>query len=344
MGVLCAVVGGMSAPATAAAPADMSPKALIQLAFTNVSNNQQLDVQNYMDIPVISVNPVPGNSQTWRVNTSSSDGSFAIANTTTGKCVDVSYAGYNLRQQPCDGRATEQWYFQPVAGSAQNAFRVRAVSDNLCLSVQIPPGTDNLVYTMTCDNSQYQQWTLPAQASTVARDSAITYAAHRCAKDSSTCSWNTISQQKPGLLPEVCVSQVWHNSTTDSIPWKFTLNTSTGWATKVGGSFSTSFTAGSDLLPLKAQLTTTITAEVSMDLRQDLGNTLDITVHPNDYGWVSLSELATQVTGTWTFDAQGFPWTVDDTVTVPLKTAPHIGASIYNAHTSRTFTSCDGTA
>ncbi|MGW3078717.1 MULTISPECIES: hypothetical protein [unclassified Kitasatospora] len=58
---------------------------------------------------------------------------------------------------------------------------------------------------------------------------------------------------------------------------------------------------------------------------------------------VTLSELATKATGTWTFDAQGFPWTADDTITVPLKYDANGGASIYSARTRPTFTNCAGT-
>ncbi len=46
------------------------------------------------------------------------------------------------------------------------------------------------------------------------------------------------------------------------------------------------------------------------------------------------------VTGSWTFDARGFPWTADDTVTVPVKDDPAGGATLYIANTSPTFTSC----
>ncbi|MFI1255414.1 hypothetical protein ACH4U6_16770 [Streptomyces netropsis] len=47
-----------------------------------------------------------------------------------------------------------------------------------------------------------------------------------------------------------------------------------------------------------------------------------------------------KVTGTWTFDAHGLPWTAEDTITVPLKDDPTGGATMYVANTSPTFTSC----
>ncbi|WP_330334594.1 ricin-type beta-trefoil lectin domain protein [Streptomyces sp. NBC_00536] len=338
----------MASPAVAAPEGSEAATALIQLTFTNVSNGKLLDVQDgsYDDSAPISVNPAPGSATTWRINTGTSLGSgFAIVNNTTGKCMDLTTARYQLRQQPCDGRASEQWYFQPIAGSAQKAFRIRQVGDNSCLTVQIPPSTDNWVYTYRCDNTPYQQWTLPAAVYQTAWNAAVDYAAGRCNKDTATCVWSTTSQTPPFTLPETCVSPIWFNDTSTTIPWEFTLNTSTGWSNsigvKLGGSLAAEGTIG------VAKLTLTVSAEVSgqttVDLKQEMGNKLTVSVPPRQYGWVTLSELATKATGTWTFDAQGFPWTADDTITVPLKYDVNGGASIYSARTRATFTNCAGT-
>ncbi|MFJ7248822.1 ricin-type beta-trefoil lectin domain protein [Kitasatospora sp. NPDC098652] len=346
--VLFAAVGLMAAPAAAREESGTSLTALIQLTFTNVSNGKQLDVQDgsYDDNAPISVNSAPGSATTWRINTGTSLGSgFAIANATTGKCMDLTTARYQLRQQPCDGRASEQWYFQPVAGSAQKAFRIRQVGDNSCLTVQIPPAFDNWVYTYRCDNTPYQQWTLPAELYQTAWNMAVDYAAARCNKDTATCSWTTSSQTPPFTLPEQCVSPIWFNDTSTTIPWEFSLSTTTGWSNtigfKLGGSLKVGGTIG------LANVALTINGEVNgattVDLKQELGSKLTVSVPPRQYGWVTLSELATKATGTFTFDAQGFPWTADDTITVPLKYDNNGGASIYSARTRPTFTNCAGT-
>lgn len=235
--LLCAAVGITASPAAAREEGGASATALLQLTFSNVSNGKLLDVQggNYDDNAVISVNPAPGAATTWRINTGTSLGSgFAIVNTTTGKCMDLTTVRYQLRQQPCDGRASEQWYFQPVAGSAQKAFRIRQVGDNSCLTVQIPPNTDNFVYTYRCDNTPQQQWTLPADVYQKAWNTAVDYAAARCNRDTSTCVWSTTSQTPPFTLPETCVSPIWFNDTSATIPWEFSLNTTTGWSNTIG--------------------------------------------------------------------------------------------------------------
>ncbi|MEU6934555.1 RICIN domain-containing protein [Streptomyces sp. 2RAF24] len=350
--VLAAMVGAAvgigTAPAAAAPEAVTGSTALIQLKFTNVSNGKLLDVQggSYDDNAAISVNPAPGSATTWRINTGTSLGSgFAIVNTTTGKCMDVTTAHYQLRQQPCDGRASEQWYFQPIDGSAQKAFRIRQVGDNSCLTVQIPPASDNWVYTYRCDNTPYQQWTLPSEVYSKAWNMAVDYAAGRCNKDTSTCSWSTTTQTPPFTLPEACVSPIWFNDTSTTIPWEFSLNTSTGWTNTIGFKMGGTLTVGGDigLAKLQLEVTAEVNGATSIDLKQDMGNKLTVSVPPRQYGWVALSELATKATGTWTFDVQGFPWTADDTITVPLKYDVNGGASIYSARTRATFTNCAGT-
>ncbi|WP_405496417.1 RICIN domain-containing protein [Streptomyces sp. NBC_00096] len=337
--MLGAAIGVGTAPASAA---------LVQLTFTNVSNNKLLDVQNgdYEDNAFISVNPAPGSATTWRINTGTAFGSgFAIVNTTTGKCMDLTTARYQLRQQPCDGRASEQWYFQPIDGSAKKAFRIRQVGDNTCLTVQLPPNTDSFVYTYRCDNTPYQQWTVPTSVYQTAWNSAVDYAAARCNKDSATCSWSTASQTPPFTLPETCVSPIWFNDTSTTIPWEFTLNTTTGWSNTIGFKLDGSLKVSGSVAGL-ATLELAVTAEVNgattVDLKQEMGNKLTVSVPPRQYGWVTLSELATKATGTWTFDTQGFPWTADDTITVPLKYDVNGGASIYSARTRPTFTNCAG--
>ncbi|MFD7027249.1 ricin-type beta-trefoil lectin domain protein [Streptomyces sp. NPDC059917] len=344
---LCAAVGIMVSPAAAREEGAESATALVQLTFANVSNGKLLDVQNgnYDDNAFISVNPAPGSATNWRINTGVSLGSgMAIVNATTGKCMDLTTPRYQLRQQPCDGRASEQWYLQPIDGSPQKAFRIRQVGDNSCLTVQIPPNTDNFVYTYRCDNTPQQQWTLPASVYQTAWNTAVDYAAGRCNKNTATCTWSTTSQTPPFTLPETCVSPIWFNDTSTTIPWEFSLSTSSGWSNKIGfklgGSLSASGSVG------VAELTLAVTAEVAgettVDLKQEMGNKLTVSVPPRQYGWVTLSELATKATGTWTFDAQGFPWTADDTITVPLKYDVNGGASIYSARTRATFTNCAG--
>ncbi|MCH0566454.1 MULTISPECIES: hypothetical protein [unclassified Streptomyces] len=225
-------------------------------------------------------------------------------------------------------------------------FRVRKVSDNRCPTVQIPPGNDDWAYTNHCDSTQYQQWTLPAAVYQTAWNMAVDYAATRCAKDTSTCSWSTTTQTPAFTLPEACVSPVWYNDTTSTIPWVFSPTTTTGRTNSIGFKMGASLSAGieAEIASLQLQVTAEVSGQTTVNLQQELGNTLTVSVPPRQYGWVTLPEPATKATGAWTFDAQGFPWTAEDTITVPLKCDPNGGASIYSARARTSFTNCAGTA
>nr|WP_225953694.1 RICIN domain-containing protein [Kibdelosporangium phytohabitans] len=313
--------------------------ALIQLSFTSAGTGERLDVRNSgsFDNGAVVVAPAPGNAQSWRINTGGGDGAFAVVNEKANKCLDGRFNATQL--QPCDGRASEKWYFQPVNGSAQKAFMLRHEADGLCLGVKSDFMNNKTGVIEACNGTPTQQWVLPEDSYSVAYHSAVDYAAARCAKDRSTCSWSTGTQTPPFLMQATCVSPVWFNGTSTSIPWTFSLNTSTGWKNTIGFSLQAKLTVG--VAPLQAEVSATVHGEVSLDLKQDLGNSLVVTVPPRMYGWVALSELATKVTGKWTFDTQGFPWTAEDEITVPLKYDTNGGASIYSAKTAATFTSCD---
>ncbi|WP_031160047.1 RICIN domain-containing protein [Streptomyces durhamensis] len=339
LAAIAALVGLAAGPASAAARSGADPSGLKALTLTSSSNGRNLDVQNGNtgDGVFLVTNSAPGHHQGWSANLTGTDGSFTLVNDATGKCAD---AGLPLRQQPCDGRTTERWFFQPVTGTP-GTFMIRSARDSKCLDVWYDARYDDAwTDTYDCNGTRAQQWRLPVGAQDAAVAAAVDYAAARCVKDTSTCSWRTRSQAPAAPLPKKCVSPVWYNGTSAPVPWTFTMARHTGWTSTLGFTFGASLGAGG-ASPVTAQVSQQITGSVSQNLVEDLGNSLTVTVPPRQYGWVALSELATQVTGTWTFDVNGYAWTADDTLTVPLRTDGQGGASIYLAQTSDTFTSCD---
>ncbi|MEV3988519.1 RICIN domain-containing protein [Streptomyces sp. NPDC049837] len=329
-----------TAPAPVPAPAKAAVAApdLGEITLTSAGNGRNLDVQNGNtgNGVFIVTNSAPGHHQSWRIAATGADASFTIVNNTTGKCVD---AGLPLRQQPCDGRASENWYFQPVTGAG--TFMIRHKATNTCLDVvQNAQYNDAWTQTYRCNGTKAQQWSVPPAAREAAWNMAVDHAAARCAKDVSTCFWTKGVQAPAAPLPKVCVSPVWYNGTSAPVPWTFSLTTRTGWSSTIGFTLSSSLSAGT-APALQAQIGSTVTGSVTLNLGQDLGNSLTVTVPPRQYGWVALSELATKVTGTWTFDAQGFAWNAQDTITVPLKNDDNGGASVYAARTAEQFTGCD---
>ncbi|MFF8833299.1 RICIN domain-containing protein [Streptomyces sp. NPDC015131] len=333
--------GGGTAPARAATGAEGSGPAgltgLTGLTLTSVNSGRNLDAQNGNtgDGVFLVTNSAPGYHQKWSALTQP-DGSFTLVNDTTGKCAAV---GFPLRQQSCNGTAAQRWYFQPVRGTT-DVFMIRNTGDNKCVDVVLGAQNDDAwTQTYGCNGSRAQQWRVPAAAAPAALKAAVDHASKRCQKDASTCSWTKGTQAPAEPLPKSCVSPVWYNGTGAPVPWTFTLNTSTGWSSQMGVSFTSGLGTGGPS-PVQTSVSLTISGQVSYDLRQDLGNSLTITVPARHYGWVALSELATRVTGEWTFDANGFPWKVTDTVTVPLKSDDQGRASIYLAQTGPEFTSC----
>ncbi|QMU73400.1 hypothetical protein [Streptacidiphilus sp. P02-A3a] len=213
-----------------------------------------------------------------------------------------------------------------------------------------------------CDGGTAQQWTLPAAADQSAWGLAVDHAVSLCGSDASTCSWTTGTQAPAAPLAKQCVSPVWDNDTSAPVTYAFQLTNTTGWSDTIGGTLGVEIDPGLSVkgdvggsIPIPASLLTgtitgtgtlqgkvslSVTGSFTNNVSQLLGNTVTMPIPVGQYGWVALSELATQVTGTWTFDAGGFPWTTPDTVTVPLTTDATGGTSVYSAETSPTFSSC----
>ncbi|AJP00579.1 hypothetical protein TU94_02625 [Streptomyces cyaneogriseus subsp. noncyanogenus] len=312
---------------------------LTGLTFTSVNNGRNLDVQNGNtgDGVFLVTNSAPGYHQEWSVNRQA-DGSFTLANDDTGKCMAT---GFPLTQQSCSGAASQRWYFQPVSGAA-GTFMIRNAGDNKCLDVFLAAqNNDAWTQTYTCNGTKAQRWTIPSTAAADAFKAAVDYASKRCQKDAATCSWSKGSQAPAEPLPMQCVSPVWYNGTGAPVPWTFSLTTSSGWSSEISVSFETGLTVG-EPSPVQTKVALTTTGKITYSLNQTLGNSLTINVPANHYGWVALSELATKVTGEWTFDANGYPWKAQDTVTVPLTSDDAGRASIYLAKTNAQFTGCGG--
>ncbi|MER5631927.1 RICIN domain-containing protein [Streptomyces nitrosporeus] len=332
-----AVVLGLTAQTGTAKAAGQA--GLAGLTFTSAGNGRNLDVQNGNTGNGVFVvtNSAPGYHQQWNAD-KQADGSFTLSNAHTGKCVA---AGLPLRQQACSGAAAQRWYFQPVSG-ATDTFMIRNAGDNKCVDIFLNAQYDDAwTQTYGCNGSKAQQWVIPSSATGDAFRAAVEYASKRCQKDAATCSWTKGSQAPAEPLPTECVSPVWYNGTGAPVPWTFSLTTTHGWSSEISVSFSSSLTVG-DPSPVQTSVALTTEGKVTYSLGEELGNSLEITVPSGHYGWVALSELATKVTGQRTFDANGYPWKAQDTVTVPLTSDDQGHAGVYLAKTATEFTTCGG--
>jgi hypothetical protein len=344
LAVCCIMLGLAVTPALAAPAHSADATPLSQLTITSALNGFGLDDQNGTlgTGSIIVTNPSPGYAENWHLGVIGTDDDFTIVNSTTGLCID---GGFPDRQQNCDGRSTENWYFQPVNGSA-SAFLIRQEGAGNCLDVLFGATySDAWTGSYGCNGNTNQRWTLPSAAYQPAYALAVNHAGHECQSNSSTCTFNATSQSPAAPLPKQCVSAIWYNSTSAAVTTTFSITNTSGWsdAINITGTVNGTINGGASS-PVEAKvsgaLTGTVANTFTFNVSQTLGNTVSVPVPAGQYGWVELAELAVQVTGTWTFDIGGFPWTANDTVTVPLMTDSTGGASIYTANTSPAFTGC----
>ncbi|MFI9324438.1 RICIN domain-containing protein [Kitasatospora aureofaciens] len=342
LALCCALLGLSAAPALAApaAPALSSCASPQQcLTIKSLSNGRQLDVQNGTmgDGAYIVTNSAPGYHQSWHLSVDPSDFTFTIVNNDTGKCIDLAFFTPALRQQTCAGQASQRWFLQPAPGS-DDAFMIRHAGDNTCLDLLMGANYDDAwTDQYTCNGTNNQQWSTGFPLA--ARNLAVDHAAKQCEKDTSTCSWSVKSEAPAAPLPRACVSSVWFNNTSGTVQQSFSVTDESGWSNSIGTSLTSSISAGAP-----TALTATITSALSFTNEwhgsRSVNNAVVVSVPPQQYGWVTLAEVARKVTGNWTFDTHGFPWTADDTITVPVTSDPNAGPTLYIANTSPTFTSC----
>ncbi|WP_158575887.1 RICIN domain-containing protein [Streptomyces corynorhini] len=337
--ICCIALGVLASPSqTPGAHAEENCGSPLQcLDFTSLSNGRVLDVQNGSlgDGAFIVTNTAPGHHQSWRLNVDPADSSFSIVNNATGKCVDIGWPA--LRQQTCRGQQSQQWYFQPVSG-ATDVFMIRNESDHSCLDLIAGAQYDDAWTGLSsCHGRANQQWSTVPEA----RNLAVEHAARRCQKDASTCSWAAKSETPAAPLPTVCASSVWFNNTSGPITQTFGVQKTTGWSNSLSLKMSGGLTSG-DLTELAFKVTLGLEGQITQvwSGSESVNNQVTVPVPAGQYGWVTLSVLATKVTGTWTFDARGLPWTAEDTVTVPLKGSAAGGATHYIANTHPDFTPC----
>ncbi|WP_030242719.1 RICIN domain-containing protein [Streptomyces sp. NRRL S-350] len=343
----CAALGLTAAPARAASGAPAASAASCAspqqcLTIKSLSNGRQLDVQNGNtgDGAYVVTNSAPGYHQNWHLSVSPGDSSFTIVNNDTGKCIDLaSWFTPGLRQQTCAGQASQRWFLQPAPGGGADSFMIRHVGDNTCLDLLAGAQYDDAwTDQYTCNGTANQQWATGFPEA--ARNLAVDHAAKQCQKDPSSCSWAVTSEAPAAPLPRACASSVWFNNTSGAVQQSFSVTDDSGWTNSIGVDMGSQIAGGAPGNVLTATISSTLHFTNEWHGSRSVNNSVTVTVPPQQYGWVTLAKVARKVTGTWTFDAHGIPWTADDTITVPISSDPVAGATLYIANTSPTFTTC----
>ncbi|MFV2174277.1 RICIN domain-containing protein [Actinomadura sp. LOL_016] len=290
------------------------------------ANGRRLDVQNGNtgDGVFIVANNTPGHHQDWRL-IPLGHGEFQVANNTTGKCLTETFP---LTQRSCSNTGQE-WHFRPVNGKPNTFTLVRRNNDRCLDIVQNAQYSDAWTQVHGCNGSTAQEWTVPAAKQPEAMKLATDYYAHRCSTDVSTCSWNQTSEGEPEVLPREKASSVWYNDTSEKVSQIFTTVYHSGWSQSFSTGLSTSLGVTT---PVQTMISAQLSGTVTYQSDESEINGVVVVVPPQQYGWVDFAAVAKKITGTWTFDKGGFPWTTDGTVTVPVVDSP-AGSTMYVAHT-----------
>ncbi|MGV9268177.1 RICIN domain-containing protein [Kitasatospora sp. NPDC003701] len=291
-----------------------------------------------------------GENRGWRLSIDRSDGTFEIVNKTLGTCLGTDRSWSSdagtweyLFASSCRARAGQKWYFQPTAGG----YTIRNAENGRCLDAWDERfGAGSGVVVGNCWGPAKQKWSF--LLSTWAQptpgikplDLAVDHAARQCQAAPDSCSWTMQEEGPAAPLPTSCESAVWYNDTSGPLDHTFTLTKTTGFSNEVGSEVEVGFETGA-----VGSLITKVTAKLKVSYKhvwtgsESVGNQTRFTVPPGQYGWVTLSKISRKVTGTWTFDLNGSPWTAKDTISVPIATSD--GAStVYAAHTGVTPPVC----
>lgn len=321
-----AVALTLCAPVLAATPAS----AATSDAYTFTNPNGTLNATGNGDGNQISVTPDGTNYTNWRLIKLGDPGTFNIASTSSGKCI---YATQPAVQQSC-GKDGEQWHFRPVDGKP-NTFGIVRRDDR--------SGTewcmDNrgglhlwgiLAQPNVCNGSASQEWTVPAAKAAEARQLALDYYADLCSKKTSTCSWTQKSEGQPEVLPRQPASSVWYNDTGSPMKQVFTTIYHSGWSQAFSAGLSTSVGVSAQV---QAMISSQLTATTVYTSDETTINGIAVDVPSKNYAWVDFAAVGKKVTGTWTFNTDNQPWTMDATVTVPVVNST-AGSTMYVARTS----------
>ncbi|MFI9064250.1 hypothetical protein ACIGQE_20620 [Streptomyces sp. NPDC053429] len=328
--VALALLGSVLAAAPADAATPVSAAGAEAYTFTNTDGT--LNATGTGDGNQISVTPDGTNFPNWRLIKLSSPGTFNIASISSGKCV---YASQPAVQQSC-GKDGEQWNFRPVDGKPNTFGIVRRDESSGAEYCMDNRGGLHLWGILAqpnpCNGSASQEWTVPAAKAAEARSLALDYYSDLCSKKTSSCSWTQKSESRPEVLPRQPASSVWYNDTSTTMKQIFTTIYHSGWAQSFSAGLSTSVGVTT---PIQAIISNQLTATQTYTSDESTINGIAVEVPSKNYAWVDFAAVGKKVTGTWTFDTDNQPWTIDATVTVPVINSA-AGSTMYVAHTGAT--------
>ncbi|MFA7763889.1 RICIN domain-containing protein [Streptomyces sp. NRRL S-448] len=292
------------------------------LSFVAI-NGRNIDVEGASTsdgariVTLDSGRPATRNTAKWRFNVNQ-DNTFQIINSGTGKCIDVGWGDDGLRQWTCQGQATQRWAIQPTS----IGWRMRHINSGKCMDLLNRSDYDNAwVGLYNCHSGDNQMFFfVGSNPADQAKALAVKYAADRCQTQTWSCYWTEESESEAAPLPTKCISTQWYNPYDNPYNYTFTVSTAKGFNSTLGVTVTAGFETGA-LSSVVAKVTSSLSVanEFTWTSSTTTTNSVTLSAQPHKYNWVARAVQAKTVTGTFTFDADGFPWEANDKITVPLK-------------------------
>lgn len=260
-----------------------------------------------------------GPSSFWRLD-ANADSVVRIGNLESGNCVDVWRTNSYLDQWECVGQSSQRWFLSPFAPNS-GTYRIRQVDTGRCFTRD----SADWIYTAACAaGNDQQEWALGVggQSPPGVRNLAIKHAMRQCDVEPSSCAWKEkLAAKSPAFLgPGECVSQLVRNLGTNENSYTRTWSHTVGWENTLGGSVTLSVETGISL-GVETKISAAIEANYAHSWvgSETTSDAVTIVLKPGEYGWVTRRPLLKKVTGTWTLDVGGLPWTLPAVVKIPAK-------------------------
>ncbi|MFI5520529.1 hypothetical protein [Streptomyces platensis] len=322
----------------------------------------------------------PANQWAFKPN-SNNDGSFQIANNIPSKsgCVEVDENGYLTMSSICDATNQKQlFYAQPVNNAGDNAYLIRRVDDDECITTKYPDtpidsDNDFQMGSVGCaagagDNSSpanNEQWVVsasPADGATgpTVDDLATQYALtqHNNGSGVITGSSYTITDDsKPAYLGDyrlvstssaeqgsspVCKNSSTAGNASCSMDWSSSTADTIGQSESLGVNITLGpGTEAKSPLKADAQIGYQHTWTESQTTTESSGTRFSIDVPPGQTAWVARALALKETTGDWTFSNDvGSTWTHHMTVTMPVEGVDNVHSVITKCSTDSTDPGC----
>jgi len=285
----------------------------------------------------------------------------------TGHYIDPNglvHSDWKVGVRPCGRNDTAQeWYFEPVyrvRPDGTNSVTIRSVRNDECVDEfggefgqQWVPGT--LGVYPCWPGGAGQRWHLSSwlpgrpsspldisvRATNAANQLAFDYQQTKCSRSPNTCAYTNAQVGAPVAQPTSCVSgNVFYNDSDANEGLSLSHTTTSGFSYSLTEGASVTLGTGEvESVAVRWSLQISFSSSQTWDSTAAQSTTQAGIIPPHQWGYFSVGLVTQPVTGTWTFDVGGTPWTAVATLNVPV-TNSSAGSSAYRFSSSRLAPNC----